>query len=135
MQMDDSIPEPVIQLLRENFPELRGIYLFGSRADGTAVGGSDWDIGLLGAKSDKLHLLDVAAKMASKLESEVDLVDLDRASTALRFEVLRKGRVVASFDQARIERFEMETLTAYQNLNESRKHILRDFGMAGIALS
>jgi len=130
MAMNDLVLEPAIHLLREALPCAYGIYLFGSRADGTAVSGSDWDIGLVGAKSDKASLLELAARLSSLLGSDVDLVDLDKASTALRFEVLRKGRIVASFVPSRIERFEMDTLTAYQNLNESRKHILRDFGMA-----
>jgi predicted nucleotidyltransferase len=128
--MNDPILESAVTMLRDAFPGMHGVYLFGSRSDGTAGNGSDWDFGLLGTNSDKLSLLAAAAKLASHLEAEVDLVDLDKASTALRFEVLRKGKVVASFDRSRIERFEMETLTAYQNLNESRKHILRDFGMA-----
>jgi hypothetical protein len=38
--------------------------------------------------------------------------------------------VIFAADSAELARFEMEALTEYQNLNESRKGILADFGMA-----
>lgn len=125
-----DLSEKVIPLILERHPGVRAVYLFGSRATGMVHADSDWDFALLGEAIPKPGRIDTAARLSSLLGSEVDLVDLSVASTALRFQVIATGTPIRILDQIALERFEMETLTAYQNLNESRKSILRDFGMA-----
>ncbi len=91
---------------------------------------SDWDLAVIGPDLKALDLHETAAELASILEADVDLVDLTQASSVLKAEVLRHGRRVLELDPLRIACFEMHALTEYQNLNESRKPILRDHGMA-----
>jgi predicted nucleotidyltransferase len=128
--MSDDVLESALRMIRGRNVGLPGIYLFGSRASAQARPDSDWDFAVLGGPFDKILLLETAAEAATLLCAEVDLVDLSTASTALQFQVIQTGRLLGPFDQRSVDRFEMETLTAYQNLNESRKAILRDFGMA-----
>lgn len=128
--MDSDPISALVGLLRERHGALRGCYLFGSRADSSARPDSDWDFGLLCPDLDALKLRDTAAQASILLGADVDLVDLRRASTVLKAEILRRGRAVFAADPAGMARFEMDVLTEYQNLNESRKFILRDFGMA-----
>lgn len=120
--------EKVVPLILERHPGVLVAYLFGSRAIGSIHPASDWDFALLGrAPIPKPERVDTAARLSSLLEGKVDLSD---ATTALRFQVVATGTPIRIFDPLALARFEMETLTAYQNLNESRKAILRDVGMA-----
>lgn len=125
-----DLSEKVVPLILDRHPGVRAVYLFGSRASGMVHPASDWDFALLGDAIAQRERIETAVLLSSLLESEVDLVDLSAASTALCFQVIATGRPIRILDQIALERFEMETLTAYQNLNESRKAILRDFGMA-----
>jgi len=119
----------VVSLLRDRHPGLRAIYLFGSRATASARPDSDWDIGVLGTGFLPADLRSTSIFAANLLGAPTDLVDLRRASPVLKAEVLRHGRPIFATDSAELAKFEMEALTEYQNLNESRKHILADFGM------
>jgi uncharacterized protein len=125
-----DLSETAIPLILERHPGVRAVYLFGSRATGMIHPASDWDFAILGDPIPKQERIVTAARLASLLESEVDLIDLSAASTALCFQVIATGRPIRILDQTALDTFEMATLTAYQNLNESRKAILRDFGMA-----
>jgi predicted nucleotidyltransferase len=120
----------LISLLRERHPGIHGVYLFGSRSTDSARQDSDWDIGVLGSRISLSDLRSTAACAANMLGAQADLVDLRKASPVLKAEVLRHGRLIFASDSAEIARFEMETLTEYQNLNENRRNILGDFGMA-----
>jgi uncharacterized protein len=128
--MSADLLATVVSLLRERHPGLCGIYLFGSRATDSARPDSDWDIGVLGPGIIPADLRFTAARVANMLGAQVDLVDLRKASPVLKAEVLRQGRPIFASDRAETARCEMEALTEYQNLNESRRHILGDFGMA-----
>jgi predicted nucleotidyltransferase len=125
----DSIKD-LADLLLERHPGLSAAYLFGSRATGFARTDSDWDIALLGSGLDPAQLRLTAAQAASLLSAETDLIDLRHASTVLKAELLKHGRPILVADPGKVARFEMEVLTEYQNLNENRKCILADFGMA-----
>jgi len=84
--------------LREVFaryPEVAGVWLFGSHAHGTASARSDVDLALdpalPGARGRKLDLL--ADLVHAGFES-VDLVVLDRDDPVLRFEAIGPNRLV-----------------------------------------
>ena len=69
------------------------VYLFGSRADGSARMASDIDIGVLPVGSipfDALSRLRSAFE-ESTIPYEVDVVDLSRVEPAFRDKVLREG--------------------------------------------
>ena len=74
-------------------PGLRLLLLFGSRAQGRAHRGSDWDFGYLGDAELAVEALHQA--LIVHLRSErVDLVDLARASGLLRYRAASQGRVL-----------------------------------------
>jgi hypothetical protein len=70
-------------------------------------------------------------ELALRLGRNVDLVDLQRASTVLRVRVLDQGR--ALWDDATTARamFEAHTLSDYARLNEERRAILADVQSRG----
>lgn len=79
--------------LRQQIPHLLAIYLFGSHAKGHADHNSDIDIAVLvDSKIDKLTLWELSAKMAQKLGSNVDLVDLRTSSTVMQAQIILQGQ-------------------------------------------
>lgn len=107
------------------------IYLFGSAARGAVRPESDLDVAFLPpAPCDAWAMFQTAQALALRLRREVDLVDLRRASTVLRKEVLRTGRRLATFRAGEADEFEMYTLSDYARLNEERAPVLRALGVA-----
>jgi len=87
-------------------PDLTFAVLIGSRADGTAKAESDWDIAVQWQAS--LDWLDVIgaheslrreiAQVLGVSDVQVDLIDLARASLAMRANVAENGKVLSGED-------------------------------------
>ncbi|CAN5775711.1 hypothetical protein BH20ACT1_BH20ACT1_08500 [soil metagenome] len=87
-------------------------YLFGSRAAGTAGPISDHDVAVLFDSSDPAldATVRLGADLAAVLGTEVDVVDLDRATLELRGRVAaEEGRPLYVDDEVRRVRFEVDT--------------------------
>ena len=84
--------------LREVFaryPEVGGVWLFGSHANGTASARSDVDLALDPAAPNARHRrLDLLADLVEAGFEDVDLVVLDRDDPVLRFEAIGPNRLV-----------------------------------------
>lgn len=105
--------------------EPRAIYLFGSHGTEHQHPGSDLDLAVLPSKPlDPLVLFNLSNRLSEMVGVEVDLVDLDTASTVMRKEVLRTGERLHAADLPAARRFEMLTLSDYARLNEERAGIL-----------
>jgi predicted nucleotidyltransferase len=101
------------------------IYLFGSRAGGHARPDSDLDLAVLpGRRPAAWEWLSVQGGLSEELGVEVDLVDLDGASTVLRKEIVSKGRLWWEGDPRRRAELEMYALSDYARLNEERAPVL-----------
>lgn len=101
------------------------VYLFGSVAENRERSDSDVDIAVLFHHPiTARELFDLQTELAEALSRDVDLVDLASASTVMRKEVLRTGRLLFEGDKLRREEFEMYTLSDYARLNEERAPIL-----------
>ena len=97
------------------------IYLFGSYARGKERPDSDLDLAFLSSKEiDDYQLFLTAQKLASKLNTEVDLIDLKKASTVFKVQIIQ-GRLLYAKDKKQKQEFEMLTLKKYARLNEERK--------------
>ncbi|WP_019569627.1 nucleotidyltransferase domain-containing protein [Thioalkalivibrio sp. ALE11] len=72
------------------YREVDAVFLFGSRAEGRAREGSDIDLALVGpAGAIEPRRLDILTDLAREGLDAVDLVLLDGADPALRFEAVR----------------------------------------------
>ncbi len=84
--------------LREVFgryPEVAGVWLFGSHAHGTASARSDVDLALDPAGPNaRARKLDLLADLVDAGFERVDLVLLDRDDPVLRFEAIGPNRLV-----------------------------------------
>lgn len=92
----DRALEPVIRLARET-PELHLLVLFGSHARGDVYERSDWDLGYLAGPGFDLDGFRVEVTHHLRTD-DVDLVDLDRASGVLRFQVASEAKVLFEAD-------------------------------------
>ena len=123
---------PDLRPLLDRVPDVQAVYAFGSRADGTHRPDSDLDLGLLAAAPlDPLARWDAQEALAVTLGVDVDLVDLHSASTVMRAEVLRSGRVLLDVDPTARGFWETWTMSAYALLNEERRGILDDIQKRG----
>lgn len=118
----------IIEFLKNHIPGLIAIYIFGSMADNSANPESDIDIAFLSyQKISPVEKWKIQEELASKLNQDVDLIDLKDATTILQTEVIEKGRLIYSGDSYQVNHFEMITYSMYADLNESRQDILKDY--------
>lgn len=108
------------------------VYVFGSRARKDAVTSSDIDLAVLArAKLDPVARWKLQEDLAALAHGDVDLVDLAQASTVMRVQVLRDGKVLVDRSPAERMSFETRAMSAYARLNEERREILRDIAARG----
>jgi uncharacterized protein len=120
-----------IQAIRQHLAVLRPVvvYLFGSAAAGQRRPESDVDLAFLSAQPvASAEVFQAQVRLAEALGSDVDLVDLARATAVLRKEVLATGRVLLETDPHRRAEFEMYALSDYARLNEERAPVLDALG-------
>lgn len=118
----------ITEFLKDHIPGLIAIYIFGSVADNSATPHSDIDIAFLTfRKISAVEKWKIQEELASKLNQDVDLIDLKDATTILRTEVVEKGKLIFSGDSYQVNHFEMITYSMYADLNESRQEILNDY--------
>lgn len=119
----------IIDFLKKKYPVLQGIYLFGSRADGSHQKDSDYDIGILlpyNVKISGLDRFEMATDLAAQLGQDVDLLDLRSLYTDVQFEVISNGELIFCADQYACDSFEMITISQFQRHKESIKSIVED---------
>jgi predicted nucleotidyltransferase len=77
------------------YPDIQAVYLFGSVASGKTHTESDLDLAILpGNSSLREHKLDILTELAREGYSEVDLVFLDTDDVVIRFESVRRNRLL-----------------------------------------
>jgi len=118
----EELPPDIEQMLRRLIPLFKdqGVllaYLFGSLAQGYR--GQDIDLAILARGVPAFRLREA---IVERLGTErVDLVDLERTSPVLRFEIIRTGRPLYVSDSKTQERFELETLHLYRDTHPLRR--------------
>jgi len=111
--------------LEDVLPEASAIYLYGSAADGQPRPGSDVDLAVLAPEPIAAgRLARAREELAERLRRDVDLVDLFRASTVMRAQVVSTGRLLRDADPTFREHFETTAYSMYARLNEERRGIL-----------
>jgi predicted nucleotidyltransferase len=104
----------IVAALRSG-PPVRLAILFGSTARGTQRIDSDIDIGIV-PKDPELPLneeLTLQTELGRVSGRQVDLVRLDRASTLLRWQVVRYGRALVEAEPFAAARFTADTVAEY----------------------
>jgi len=118
----------IIQFLKNKIPEILGIYLFGSYTSNQMNSDSDIDIGYLTNHNIKsVERWKIQEELATKLNRDIDLIDLKNAPVVLRSQVIENGSRIYSNSNYECDNFEMLTYSLYADLNESRMQIINDY--------
>lgn len=117
----------IVAFLTERHPDLIAIYLFGSSVQGATNLESDIDLAILPLHPiDPLERWTLTQDLANLLKGEVDLVDLRRASTVMRMQVISSGQCLYESKRHKRDRFEDYVYSSYARLNEERKEIIKE---------
>ncbi|BBO80287.1 type VII toxin-antitoxin system MntA family adenylyltransferase antitoxin [Desulfosarcina ovata] len=130
--LNSQLQKELIEEICSTVHSCVAIYRFGSWGTAAQRKGSDIDIAVLAASPlDPVGRWDLAQKLASIAGRDVDLVDLLRASTVLRMQVVAYGERLHCVDAEAAERFEDNVFSSYAKLNEERRLILEDVNRRG----
>jgi len=116
-----------VKTLLEAVPCCLAIYRFGSWGTDAQRNDSDIDIAILPHQAlDPVCCWKLAQTLASLAGRDVDLVDLLRAPTVLRMQVVAHGELLYSTGSNDVDQFEDTVFSSYARLNEERREILAD---------
>jgi predicted nucleotidyltransferase len=119
-------------IIRQHYPQLEAISLFGSYAQGTPWPQSDIDLAVLlpaalAHKEPPMVLSPCVSELSMKLQRDIDLVNLRQVSTVFQNEIIHTGRWIDITNEEAVLAFEMQVLSAHQKLNEERADIIESF--------
>lgn len=127
-----GIPIQAINDLLIKHAEAYLVILFGSYGKDLARDESDIDIAYLGhSELDSYEVFMLAQRMAILLGRDVDLLNLDMASTVMKAQIVSSGKVIYCSDEVRRARFYMKIYKEYATLNEQRAVVLRQIERQG----
>ncbi|MDZ7852765.1 MAG: nucleotidyltransferase domain-containing protein [Halomonas sp.] len=123
--------EHCVTLLTDALPGLQAVYLFGSQVTGDASPQSDVDLAvLLPSPLSAEQRWDLMATLANRLDRDVDLVDLRRATTVMQYQVISEGLRLWSQGSGADE-FELAVLSEYWDLQIQRRGLIDDIKQRG----
>lgn len=109
MDLSDLPLESIARVARSH-PEVRAVYMFGSRAAGRSRSDSDLDLGVLYRSAQGLSTtLRLEQEFEAAAGRTIDLVDVARAGAFLALEVVRGERVFCR-DPTETDRFDLYVL-------------------------
>ncbi|GDX84074.1 toxin-antitoxin system antidote Mnt family protein [Methylococcaceae bacterium] len=129
--ISEPLAQAAISSIRTAFPNTLAIYLFGSRANGTANSDSDLDLAILVAGyAEPLQLWDISNDLAEIAGCDVDLLDMRAASTVMQYQILQTGRCLWA-NKLEADLFECFVLSEKLYFDQSRAGLLDDIQKRG----
>lgn len=128
------IYDTITSIILETIPQVIGIYLFGSRADGTFHSKSDFDVAVLLPRDkpiDHRSLFDLQQDISVSINQDVDLICLNSTTLVMQFLITSNGVLLFARDKTEILKFETLILSMYQRFNEERRGILEEIESSG----
>ena len=110
-------------------PNLKAVYLYGSRATGKSRADSDYDVAVLAAVplAGSAVFFRLQLELAGLTDSGVNIVDMKSLPIVLQFEVLRGRKRLFCTDREFCSDFESTVLSDYQRFAQERKIIVDTF--------
>lgn len=122
----------VIEIIKQNVPDVRAIYIFGSSGTPFETRESDLDIAILTSTHlDSLKRWHLSQEIALAIKRDVDLISLREASTVLRIEIINSGKRIYCKDPDACDLFETAVYSSYVHFNEDRQDLLNDIKKRG----
>jgi len=129
--ISESLAQAAISSIRTAFPNTLAIYLFGSRANGTANSDSDLDLAVLVAGyAEPLQLWDISNNLAEIAGCDVDLLDMRATSTVMQYQILQTGRRLWTIG-LEADLFECFVLNEKLHFDQARAGLLADIQKRG----
>ncbi|MFI3217394.1 MAG: nucleotidyltransferase domain-containing protein [Methylococcales bacterium] len=129
--ISEPLAQAAISSIRTAFPNTLAIYLFGSRANGTANSDSDLDLAVLVAGyAEPLQLWDISNDLAEIAGCDVDLLDMRAASTVMQYQILQTGRCLWA-NKLEADLFECFVLSEKLYFDQARAGLLDDIQKRG----
>lgn len=121
----------IITRVRDAFPRVQAVYLFGSTVGGQQRKDSDVDIAILlpplqARRAGSLSVGPLHERLESALGRSVDLINLREVSTVFQNEIIASGKRIHCADPDAADEFEMLAMSMYQKLNAERAGILAE---------
>ena len=128
-----AVLDKLVNVLSETFPNIQAVYLFGSAVRHDVHSNSDIDLAVFHKQAvDKLQLWKLAQELAVIAGKDVDLIDLNNASTVMQMQVVSQGKRLMCRDTVACEIFEDFVFSDYARLNEERAGILASIQQQGV---
>lgn len=136
MTMTPKSDSKIVSLLQLHYPNLEGVYLFGSHARDEARPESDLDLAILFSFEDSqkyrnLALSEASLALARVFDCEVDLVNLRAVDTVFQYQIITTGKVLFAQDFNQLYSFEGLIVSMYQKLKEERRFIEAEIKKSG----
>jgi len=126
------IPPETVSRICASLPDVTAVYLFGSAVTGRTHPESDIDLAVLtDSFIDPQRLWKLTQDIAVIMHMETDIIDLRRASTVMRMQIIQNGKRLYCRDQAACDGFEDFVFSDFVRLNEERAGILEDIEQRG----
>ena len=117
----------IVDYLKSKIQNLEAVIIFGSFANNLANKDSDIDIAFLCKdKISNIKRWQLQEELASTLNRNVDLVDLESANEVFKFQIVSQGMVIYAACRQSLELYLDKIYTIYLQLNDDRKAILDD---------
>lgn len=108
------------------------VYIFGSTIKGTSNKNSDIDIAYISDQDfNEYEIFMLAQGLAEKINIDVDLIDLKKASTVFQVQIVSTGKAIYCLDNKKRMDYEMKALKMYAKLNEERQYIIDNVQESG----
>lgn len=131
LNLDKNTIENIKNFLLKNLDPY-AIYLFGSSAKGIFREDSDIDIAFLSNKNiSDYELFMLAQELAGIVKRDVDLINLENASTVFKVQIIYNGEKIYCVEDTKVAYFEMYAFKDYAILNEEREIILKSIKKRG----
>lgn len=126
MTLTNEKIEKIIAFLKAKMP-LRLLILFGSYASGHATTESDIDLAFIADNEIEDFVLwwDISRELSILIGHDVDLVDMKKASTVFRFEIVSNGQIL--FQDGDFDAYLDLVYTLYLQLNDDRQEVLAHY--------
>jgi uncharacterized protein len=125
-------PKLIVSHLNKSISSLQAVYLYGSFLSASFSDESDLDIAIkTEQRLDNQKRWQIQEDLASIYGRDVDLLDLDRASLVMQFEVISTGERIYCAAENTTALYETLVYSRYLDFNQIRKPIIEEITKRG----